>query len=216
MSVRHRLGIALVALALAGTFAAACSKAPPPRERVWIPPHVDLARWHTLGILEFSAPGNAGLGPVAAREFLVAIHSAQPGTPVLELGDEQRVLAALGAAALDADAIRAIGAKYRVDALVVGRLEAQPTAPGFAFDSNARWVAASAALEGGLDARILDTQSGATIWSTAARASEPLGQVEISASGVSGLGAGSPDEAKQRLVKGLVGRATSDFWGRWE
>ena len=215
MSIRRRSALALVALALASTWLAACAKTPP-RERVWTPPPMDLARFHTLGILDFSSPGDAGLGAVAAREFQVAIHSAQPGTPVLELGDEQGTLASLGAARLDAQAIRAIGEKHHVAALLVGRLEATPAAPGFAFDSNARWVAASAELAGGLDARILDTQSGATVWSTSARASEPLGQVEISASGVSGLGSASPDEAKQRLVRGLVARATADFWGRWQ
>jgi hypothetical protein len=215
MSVRHRFGIALVGLALAAGCAGGCSKAQP-RERVWVPPRVDLARWSTLGIIDFASPTSPGLGAIAAREFLVAIHSAQPGTPVLELGAEPRVLAALGAAALDADAIRALGAKYRVDAVVIGSLEAQTAAPGFAFDSNARWVGASAELDGGLGARIVDTQTGATVWSTLARATEPLGRVEISASGVSGIGSGSADEAKLRLVRDLVERATPEFRGRWE
>ena len=211
MLAHHRLAIGLVCLALAG----GCAKSKP-RERVWFPPRMDLARWGTLGLLEFSSPTAAGFGPLASREFLVALHSAQPGTPVLELGDEQRVLAAVGGAALDADAIRAIGEKYRVDGLVVGRLEAQSVAPSFAFDSSARWVTASAALEGGLDARIFDTRSGATVWSALARASEPIAHVDISASGVAGVGANPADDSKLRLIHSLVERATSDFWAHWE
>jgi hypothetical protein len=214
MRARHGLGIGLVGVLLAGALTG-CSKSPP-RERVWIPPRVDLARFGTLGMLEFSSPGDPGLGPLASREFLGALQSAQPGTPVLELADERRVLAEIGAGALGPDAIRAIGERYRVDALVVGRLEAKPSAPSFAFDSSARWVTASAELAGGLDARIFDTRTGATVWTAASSAAEPLARVDLSATGVSGLGASPADDARLRLVRSLVSGATSDFWGGWD
>jgi len=211
----RRFGVAFLGLALAGALAVGCSKSAP-REKAWFPPRVDLARWGTLGLIEFSAAQVQSLGPLASREFLAALQSAQPGTPVLELGDERRVLAERGVDALDPDAIRAIGERHRVDALVVGRLEAKPSAPSFAFDSSARWLTASAQLEGTLDARIFDTRTGATVWSTAARANEPLGRVDISSTGVSGLGASSEQEANHRLVRSLVARATADFWGHWD
>lgn len=215
MFVRRRYGVAFLGLALAGALALGCSR-PAPREKVWFPPRVDLARWGTLGMIEFAASDPPGLGPLASREFLAALQSAQPGTPVVELGDERRVLAERGVAALDPDAIRAIGERHRVDALIVGRLESKPSAPSVAFDSGARWLSASAALAGTLDARILDTRTGATVWSSAARADEPLGRVDISSTGVSGLGASPAQEASHRLVRSLVARATADFWGRWE
>jgi len=215
MLVHPRLGVAFLGLALAGALVVGCSKSVP-REKVWFPPRVDLARWGTLGMIEFSAFEAPSLGPLASREFLAALQSAQPGTPVIELGDERRVLAERGADALGPDAIRAIGERHRVDALVVGRLAAQPSVPSLAFDSSAFWASASAELEGTLDARIFDTRTGATVWSTAARASEPLARVDISSNGVSGLGASSAQDANLRLVRSLVARATADFWGRWE
>jgi hypothetical protein len=215
MRFQLRLSVAFLALALAGALAVGCSKSAP-RQKVWFPPRVDLARWGTLGLIEFSASGSQGLGPIASREFLAALQSAQPGTPVLELGDEQRVLAERGADVLDPDAIRAIGERHRVDALIVGRLEAKPSVPSFSFDSGERWLTASAQLEGTLDARIFDTRTGATVWSTAARADEPLGRVDISSTGVAGLGANPVQEANHRLVRRLAARATADFWGHWE
>jgi hypothetical protein len=213
MVVRHRL--ALVCIALAAACATGCAKSPP-RERVWIPPRIDLARFGTLGMLEFSSPTTASLGALASREFLAALQSAQPGTPVLELADQRRVLAEVRAEALDPDAIRAIGERYRVDALLVGRLEAQPRTPSFAFDSAARWASATAELEGNLDARLFDTRTGATVWTQAARATQPLGRVDVSATGVSGLGVSQADDARERLVRSLVANATGDFWGHWE
>jgi len=215
MLVHPRFGIAFLGLALAGALAVGCSKSPQ-RQKLWFPPRVDLARWGTLGMIEFSASEDPSLGPLASREFLAALQSAQPGTPVLELGDERRVLAERGADALGPDAIRAIGERHRVDALVVGRLGAKPSAPSFAFDSTALWASASAELEGTLDARIFDTRTGATVWSTASAASEPLARVDISSNGVSGLGASPAQDANHRLVRSLVSRATADFWGHWE
>jgi hypothetical protein len=195
--------------------AAGCAKAPP-RERVWIPPRIDLARLGTLGMLEFASPSSAALGPLASREFLAALQSAQPGTPVLELADQARVLAEVGADALGPDAIRAIGERHRVAALLVGRLDARPRTPSFAFDSAARWASATAELEGDLDARIFDTRTGATLWTRSARATQPLARLDVSASGVSGLGASQASEARERLVRSLVSDATGDFWGHWE
>ncbi|HEY8154592.1 MAG TPA: hypothetical protein VII72_10740 [Myxococcota bacterium] len=215
MLVRSGSGIALLVLALAGAVLGGCSRRAP-QQLVWYPPRVDLARWGTLGLIEFSASGSQGLAPLASREFLSALQSAQPGTPVLELGDEARVLAGLGVDALGPDAIRAIGERHRVDALIVGGLTAKPSAPSVAFDTGGRWLSASAELEGTLDARIFDTRTGATVWSTAARASEPLGRVDISPSGVAGLGANPVEKASHRLVRRLASRATADFWGRWE
>lgn len=206
-----RLFCAFVAAALV----AGCSSSPP-QPKVWIPPRVDLERFGTLGMIEFATPTPDGLGAMASREFLAAIHEAQPGTPVLELGDQRRLLAAVSGHALDPDTIRAIGEKYRVDAIILGTMQSQKVEPNVSFDSAVQWMKASAELESGLDARILDTRTGATVWSTTARARTELARFGVSGSGVSGAGAHAPDEARVRLVKTLVDRATWDFWPRWE
>ncbi|MGQ0722943.1 MAG: hypothetical protein ACT4PE_15445 [Candidatus Eiseniibacteriota bacterium] len=202
---------ALVAvIAAVSSLTAACSSS-----KVLIPPRVDLARYGTIGMIGFSSsPGE--LGEMASREFLAAIHSAQPGTPVLELGNEARVLGAVRADALDPQTIRSIGEKYGVDAIVVGVLGTQEVKPKVSLDPSVKWVSASAELEGALDARILETRSGATIWTAAARAREQVARVDVSGGGLSGLGASHPDEAKARLVRGLVDQATVDFWPHWE
>jgi hypothetical protein len=67
-----------------------------------------------------------------------------------------------------------------------------------------------------LDARILETRSGATVWATAARAKQPVAKVNVSAGGLSGIGANNPDDARDHLVQCLVEQATQDFWSHWE
>jgi hypothetical protein len=213
MAARRKLAAAGLVMALAA--GVACSRSTP-AARVYIPPRIDLARWGTLGMLEFSAPAAEPLGALASREFLSAIHAAQPGTPVLELGSQPRVIAALGGSALDPAMIRAIGEKYRVDALIVGELATESVEPSLAFDSAAQWVSATAELEAALSARIFETRSGATIWTTAARAREQIARVDLSSLGVSGVGANRTDDARLRLVRSLAASATSDFRAYWE
>jgi len=203
----------LLVPAIAAALALGCST---PQPKVRIPPRIDLSRLGTLGLVEFASPGAEQTGATATREFLAALQSAQPGTPVLELGDERHVLAELGRPTLDADAVRAIAEKYRVDAVIVGKFDSQRVSPKVAFDPSSVFASASAELEGALDARILDTRTGATVWSTTARARAEIAGVQITDRGISNLGASPPDDARDRLVTRLVHKATADFWAHWE
>jgi hypothetical protein len=214
MVSRSRLAVAALCLILAPAFLVGCAKPRPPKTLV--PPRIDLSRFGTLGMLEFAGPAADGLGVLASREFLASLQRGQPGTPVVELGDQRRVLALVSRDSLDFEAIRAIGEKYGVDALVLGVVQAEKVQPNVSFDSAAGFLTAGAELESGLEARIVDTHSGATLWSTATRARSKLGHVEVDASGISGIGRNSPDDAKLRLVRHLVDDATGDFWPYWE
>lgn len=207
-------GMKLCALALACLVGlAGCSRSPAP-EPVLDPPRVDLGRFGTLGMVEFESAAADGFGAAASRDFLASLQSAQPGTPVLELGGQRRLLAQVNATGFDPDAVRALADKYRIDALVVGALDAQRVTPKVAFDTGA-WMKASAVLEGSLHVRILDTRTGATLWSNLSRAREEVARMSVSGSGVSGVGANAPDEARQRLLERLISRSTDDFWSHW-
>ena len=214
MRARSPLVSAIVCLAFAPLLLAGCAKPRPPK--VLVPPRVELARFGMLGMIEFAGPDGDGLGVLASREFLASLQRGQPGTPVVELGPQKRVLGALARSDLDVDAIRAIGEKYGVDALVLGMVQAEKLQPDLAFDSAARTMSAAAQLESGLDARIVDTRSGATLWSASARARAELGRFEVDAWGVSSSGGRTPDDARVRLVRELVDEATDDFWPYWE
>lgn len=191
--------------------AAGCSST-----KVLIPPRVDLARYGTIGMIEFTSTDDPHLAGQASREFLSAIQEAQPGTPVLELGKQAGILQSISSDELDPPTIRAIGEKYKVDAIVVGMLGAQEVKPKVAVGGSLDAISASAEMEGLLDARIFDTRSGATIWTRAARAKEQVARVDLSIEGIAGMGANSPGESKNRLVQSLVERATVDFWPHWE
>ena len=113
-----------LAALVASTLALACSS-----HKILMPPRVDLHGFGVIGMLDFSSPTHGGLGAQTSREFLAGVQSAQPGVPVVELGDRTRVLAALGLRELDRDAIRAIGERHEVDTLLVGELSTKEMKP---------------------------------------------------------------------------------------
>jgi hypothetical protein len=188
----------------------------PSAPQIRIPPRIDLSRLGALGIVDFASPGHEAFGADTTREFLAALQSAQPGTPVLELGDEHALLVQLGRETFDADALRALAEKRHVDAVIVGALESQRVSPKVAFDTPSTWASASADLEATLRVRILDTRSGATLWSTLARAKAQIAGLDVGPNGVSNVGTNGRDEAQQVLTTRLVRNATGDFWARWE
>ncbi|HTO08120.1 MAG TPA: hypothetical protein VMR86_13810 [Myxococcota bacterium] len=183
---------------------------------MYIPPRIDLSRHGTLGIVSFASPGRDAFGADITREFLATLQSAQPGTPVLELGDERAVLAQLGRETLDPDALRMLAERRHVDAVIVGALDSQRVSPKIALDAPSAWASASADLEASLRVRILDTRSGATVWSTVSRAKAQIAGLDMSPGGVSNVGTSGRQEAEQILVTRLVRNATGDFWGHWE
>lgn len=180
-----------------------------------MPPRVDLHAFGAIAMVDFSPPDPNGSNLQAGREFLAVVQSAQPGVPILELGDRNRVLADVGHGVLEADAIRAIGARHRVDALVVGNFEARQVRPSFRLGAFAESVSASAQVDGALTVRIYDTHTGATLWSTAAHGRESIANMTVANGDLAGVGATDPRAAEARLARGLVHEATHDFWPYW-
>jgi hypothetical protein len=207
MNSSKKLGASLIALAI---LAAACSS-----NRILVPPRVDLASYGTVGLIEFSSGTEKELGQLATQAFVSSIQEAQPGVPVLELGQETEVLQALSRDRIDPAAVQAIGKKYQVDAVVFGQLTATDVSPRISLDTLGKSVNARAELEGKLVAKICDAKSGATLWTNAADGRETVAAVQLSRGGVAG-GGDDLDQAQGRLVQSLVAQLTNDFWPHWE
>jgi len=204
---RHTSVFALIA----AFFAVSCAS-----PKVLVPPRIDLARYGTLGMIEFTAKGPHGLAKTATSQFMAVVQGAQPGVPILELGDARRVLAAVGHDDIDPEAIKAIGEKYGVDAILVGELETHQPRPNFSINSLVESVKAGADIEGVLSARMYQTRSGATIWTNAARGKQSVANVSFSRGAIPRIGGKDPATAEARLVHSLVGTLAADFQPRWE
>lgn len=186
---------------------AACAKT----VLVPVPPRVDLKPYGMLGIVEFGTNYDRAYGVRAARQLQEQIQEAQPGTRFIELGGQDALLAAVGARQLDPAALKRIGEKYGVTALFVGELSySEPTVDVRVTDATKMQGSVRTEVKADLSSRLLETATGASVWSRSAWVRRPLADVRVSAErGVSGgVKDSNPREA---MVPALVQQIAQDF-----
>jgi hypothetical protein len=179
---------------------------------VSVPPRVELRSYGTLGIVQFASNADGAIDVLATRQFQEQVQAAQPGTRFVELGSRQALLGAVGAAQLDADAARRIGAKFGVAAIFVGEVVyAEPKADVKLTDLARLDGAVRAEIRGDISARLIEAASGASVWSSSAWARRQIGGVRVSADhGISGSVSSNADPRRD-MVPALVYQLTHDF-----
>jgi hypothetical protein len=211
-----RSGLVWRALTLAALVVVACRHAPP-TPRVLLEPAVDLRQFRRVAIVEF-APSGPGAAPVArlvTRRFLEAVQAGQPGVRILELGAQDRVLAAIGHRELDFEAIQAIGKKYGADAVFAGQLELSEVKPRVSLSQALESLGLKVNVDALLTARLLEASGGATLWSHSCQSSEQVASVSLSRQGASGASARDPEEAYGRLARTLAQRVSYELGPRY-
>ena len=176
-----------------------------------VPPRVDLQGYGTLGIVEFGSNSERAISARATRQFQEQIQAAQPGTRFIDLGDRQALLASLGVKQLDPAAMRKIREKYGVGAVFLGDIAySQPRVDVNIGDLTKLEGGMRAEMKGELSAQLLETASGASVWSSSGWVRRPLGSVSLSAEhGVSGGMRNS--DPREEMVPALVREVTQDF-----
>lgn len=189
-----------------------CSAKAPP---VLVPPRIELAQWGRVGVLGFTG-AEPQLTGLATQEFVAMLHSAQPGVPILEIGAAPRVLAEVGHAELDFEAVRAIGERYGVDAVFAGALQVGAPKPSVQVGRSLTSLHARADVSGELAAKLLETGSGATVWSRSSSATAGVARVGVREGALPSFGATDPAQVHGGLVRRLVSELGSDFHARWQ
>lgn len=199
--------IAGIALLLLLAMSGGCSRT----VLVPVPPRMDLGGYGTLGVVEFTSNGGPGVNAQATREFQARIHSAQPGTRLLELGSRDALLAATGSRQLDTGALRKIGEKHGVDAIFLGEIAySEPKTSVTVTDMSRMEGSARTVVRGDMSARLVETRTGASVWSSSSWATRQVGGVSVSAErGVSGEVRSS--NPREEMVPALLLHLTQDF-----
>ena len=191
------------ALALAVAVAGGCS-----RTRVFVPPRFDLGNFYRVGLVNFTMEDARGeLNELATEYFTREIFASYSGIELLELGDMEDVLAEAGRERFNPRAAQALGREYDIPAVFVGKVKASPVRPRASISLNPR-VEAVVSVE--LTVRMLSTESGATLWSNTAQATETVGGLGLSGRDIV-FSAEDPDEAYGELVAFLISELTADF-----
>jgi hypothetical protein len=130
---------------------------------------------------------------------------------LIELGGREAVLAAVGARQLDAVALRKIGEKYGVAAVFLGDIAfSEPKADVKLTDLTRLEGGVRAEIRADISSRLVETGSGAGVWSNSAWVRRQLGGLSVSAErGVSAaIGKSNP---REEMVPALVYQLTHDF-----
>jgi hypothetical protein len=186
------------------------------REKVLIPPRMDLRPYGTIGIIEFSSNSESELGQDVTQRYMQTLQAAQPGVRILELGTKEQVLKKIRLGQLDPEAIRAIGKAYRVDALTFGQLSVSEPKPNVRLSSTWESLQAGADIEASLITKLWETASGATLWTRSSRRTETVASLGADTSGNVSFGATDPSESYGKLVPNLVWDNTHDFRSHYE
>jgi len=183
--------------------------------RTLMPPRIDLQTFRRIGIVEFSSNTKDHLQTLASQDFIQSVQESQPGVPMLELGKENRVLAAIGRDKVDSEAIQAIGKKFDVDAVIIGTLQVGEAKPKVDVKDVFSSLDLQADVEASLTTKLMETTGGATVWTRSARSKETLANAGVSRSGDIYLGASDPETTYGSLIENLVDHVTQDFRPYW-
>lgn len=183
---------------------------------VTVPPRVDLKAFPTVGVIEFAAQPPGTLGADATQKFLANTAAAQPGLRLLELGSRERVLKEVGRSELDHQAIKAIGQKYGVAAILSGTAELSEPRPDLSISPNLTSVTAQAKIDGKMSAKLWEAADGATVWTNSSWGSWRVAGLSIAEGGATGAVFRHPGEQRGKILMELVEALNGDFWPTYE
>ena len=183
---------------------------------VTVPPRVDLKAFPTIGLIEFDAQPPGELGPDATQMFLGNLQAAQPGVRVLELGSRDKVLREVGMADLDSLAIRTIGEKYGVAAVLSGSVELSEVQTDAKLSSDLSALTAQAKIGGKMKGKLWDSANGATIWTNSSWGSWPVAKISLTEGGAGSISYRNLSEKRNQILMSLITALNGDFWSTYE
>ena len=182
---------------------------------VRIPPVIDLSQHEIMGVIEIASSSKGKLGPYTTDVVIEEMREDQGLVRIVTLGPRSELLASENLSRLDRAAYQTIGERHELNTIVVGTLDVSNVRPVVRLSPNLSGISAAADVDARLNLQLIDTESGASIWSRSAEATRRVGHVSLAGGGFD-FDADDPDRAYGELVRALAEMATVDFKERWE
>lgn len=183
--------------------------------RVMVPPRIDLTQHQVLGVLEFTTASEGELGSYATRRFMEVARRDQGIVRMIALGSVSEALQKVGRPRLDPEALKALGVRHNVRTLITGTLEVSDVRPDISIAPGLVSGKVAADVDATLAVQMIEAETGASLWSSSARAARRVGQVSILGGNEFAFDAADPDRAYADLVEALVFEVTRDFRASW-
>ena len=183
--------------------------------RVEVPPRVDLHAYPTVGLVTFNAGGSADaeLQRMSTQRFLQEIQTAQPGTRIIELGTETDVLASIHRASWDAQTLHQLKESRGLDVVVLGQFDLQKAKPKVEFSATSIFKAVNvrADVNAALSARLIETATGATMWTDSSRLTTTLASGSVNDHGGGTIHTRDSESVYGNMIDRLVCDITDAF-----
>ncbi len=183
-------------------------------KKVMVPPRIDLQQHEVLAIIEFASSNEGKLGELATTRFMEDVRIDQGLVRIVELGTEEEALRQVDAERLDRNAYMALGAEHNVATIFTGELEVSDIRPAISVSGDLRNLGAAADIDATLTVQMIETASGASLWSRSASVTQRVGQLSV-IGGRPIFDADDPEHAYGELVYALVDLVTADFKVSW-
>ena len=179
--------------------------------KVIMPPVVDLTKYNNVGLINFKSDAKGKLGEYVTQKFLQEVSRSQNGVRIIELGDEDRVLRSIDREEIGPKAIQIIGEKYDVDAIIMGNLRVSDIKPKVDITTIVKNLSVKADVNASLSVKLIETDSGATVWTNIAEDQKTVAQVSVFSNKDIFFDAKDPDEAYGDLAESLIKQVTEDL-----
>ena len=184
--------------------------------KVMVPPRIDLKQHEVVGIIDFECDKEGDLAPFTTRKFTDAIRRDQEMVRIVDLGTEAEVLREIGHDRLNREAFQAIGEEYDLATVFAGDLLVSDVRPDISLSLIfTAGMSVSAEVDATLEVQMVETESGASLWSTSSSATREIGYVSVWEGGAFVFDAEDPERSYGKLVNKLVEDASQDFRVTW-
>jgi hypothetical protein len=180
-----------------------------------VPPRIDLKEHEVIGVIDFGCSSEGELGRVATGRFIDAARQDQGLVRIVRLGSEAEALATVGQARLDPAAFQALGEKHGLKTIVTGSLTISDVHPNITILQGLTHAGVSADVDAALAVQMVETATGASIWSNSAGATQRVAGLSVFGNKRVTFDAADPEKAYGQLADSLVYAVTHDFRVTW-
>jgi len=206
--MRGSLPIGVVALAVAAGLGCGGTK-------VMVPPRIDLQEHEVLAIIDFTSTNKGELGPLTTARFMEEARLDQGLVRIIELGSEEEALGEIGKTRLEPSAYKELGRVYDVATVFTGELVVSDIRPAISITTDLSNLGAAADVDATLTVSMVETATGASIWSRSASVTKRVGEVSLFGGKDFVFDAEDPERSYGELVDALVHLVTGEFKVTW-
>jgi hypothetical protein len=184
-------------------------------QNVRIPPRLDLQQHEIIGLIEFDSKVEGELASLTSSRFVDMARRDQGLVRMIDLGTVEDVKHAVGQESWNPKTFQAIGRELNVQTILIGELKISDAKPNVKIAAALRSGSVNAEIDIVLEVQLIETATGASLWSRTAHARKSIGHISVGKGRPLIFDVENPELAYGDLVDNLVAQVTQDFHVSW-